>query len=105
MRERIDKLVGFGADQVWVSTFHSACVRILRRFADQIGYKNDFVIYDADDQKKVVKDIIKLMDLDTKLFKDKGVVAKISDFKNKLMMIPEFSRWMQTKGSLLNGSV
>ena len=89
MRERIDKLVGFGADQVWVSTFHSACVKILRRFADQIGYKNDFVIYDADDQKKVVKDIIKMMNLDTKVFKDKGVVAKISDFKNKLMTVSD----------------
>ena len=63
MRERIDKLVGFGADQVWVSTFHSACVKILRRFADQVGYKNDFTIYDADDQKKVMRDIIKMMNL------------------------------------------
>ena len=69
MRERIDKLVGFGADQVWVSTFHSACVKILRRFADQVGYKNDFTIYDADDQKKVMRDIIKMMNLDTKMFK------------------------------------
>ncbi len=89
MRERIDKLVGFGADQVWVSTFHSACVRILRRFADQVGYKNDFTIYDADDQKKVVRDIIKMMNLDTKMFKEKGVVAKISDFKNKLMTVSD----------------
>ncbi len=89
MRERIDKLVGFGADQVWVSTFHSACVKILRRFADQIGYQNDFTIYDADDQKKVVKNIIKMMNLDTKIFKDKGVVAKISDFKNKLMTVSD----------------
>ncbi len=89
MRERIDKLVGFGADQVWVSTFHSACVKILRRFADQVGYKNDFTIYDADDQKKVMRDIIKMMNLDTKLFKEKGVVAKISDFKNKLMTVSD----------------
>ena len=89
MRERIDKLVGFGADQVWVSTFHSACVKILRRFADQVGYKNDFTIYDADDQKKVMRDIIKMMNLDTKMFKEKGVVAKISDFKNKLMTVSD----------------
>ncbi len=89
MRERIDKMVGFGADQVWVSTFHSACVRILRRFADRIGYQNDFTIYDADDQKKVVKDIIKMMNLDTKVYKEKGVVAKISDFKNKLMTVSD----------------
>ena len=89
MRERIDKLVGFGADQVWVSTFHSACVKILRRFADQVGYKNDFTIYDADDQKKVMRDIIKMMNLDTKMFKEKGVLAKISDFKNKLMTVSD----------------
>ena len=95
MRERIDKLVGFGADQVWVSTFHSACVKILRRFADRIDYKNDFTIYDADDQKKVVKSIIKMMNLDTKVFKDKGVVAKISDFKNKLMTVSDVREMAQ----------
>ena len=85
MRERVDKIVGFGADQVWVSTFHSACVRILRRFITEIGYSRDFVIYDADDQKKVIKNIIKHMNLDTKMFKEKGLAAKISDYKNKLM--------------------
>ena len=95
MRERIDKLGGFGADQVWVSTFHSACVKILRRFADQIGYQNDFTIYDADDQKKVVKNIIKMMNLDTKIFKEKGVVAKISDFKNKLMTVSDVRQMAQ----------
>ncbi len=85
MRERVDKIVGSGADQIWVSTFHSACVRILRRFITEIGYSRDFVIYDADDQKRVIKNIIKQMNLDPKMFKEKGIAAKISDFKNKLM--------------------
>ena len=51
MRERVDKLVGFGAESIWVSTFHSSCVRILRRYIDRLGYDTNFVIYDADDQK------------------------------------------------------
>ena len=54
MRERVDNLVGFGADQIWVTTFHSACVRILRRHIDRLGYGNDFTIYDTDDQKTVI---------------------------------------------------
>ena len=58
MKERVDKLVGFGADAVWVATFHSSCVKILRRFADRIGYDNNFTIYDADDSKSVMKDDI-----------------------------------------------
>ena len=54
MRERVDDIVGFGSEQIWVSTFHSACVRILRRFADRLGYERNFVIYDTDDQKSVI---------------------------------------------------
>ena len=64
MRERVDKLVGFGADQIWVSTFHSACVRILRRHIDRLGYDNSFTIYDSDDQKTVMKGVIKHLNLD-----------------------------------------
>ncbi len=55
MRERVDKLVGFGSESIWVSTFHSSCVRILRRYIDRLGYDTNFVIYDADDQKSVMK--------------------------------------------------
>ena len=51
MRERVDKIVGFGAESIWVSTFHSSCTRILRRYADKIGYSNNFTIYDTDDSK------------------------------------------------------
>ena len=59
MRERVDDLVGFGAEHIWVSTFHSTCVRILRRHIDKLGYGNSFTIYDADDQKSLIKQICK----------------------------------------------
>ncbi|MBQ8029933.1 MAG: UvrD-helicase domain-containing protein, partial [Butyrivibrio sp.] len=59
MRERVDKIVGFGAESIWVSTFHSSCTRILRRYADKIGYGTNFTIYDADDSKALLKDIVK----------------------------------------------
>lgn len=85
MRSRVNEIAGFGAQQVWVSTFHSACVRILRRYIDRLGYGNDFVIYDTDDQKRLLKDIIKRMNLDSKMYKESTVLGKISDFKNKLM--------------------
>lgn len=89
MRNRVDSLVGHGADQVWVSTFHSACVRILRRYSDRIGYANDFAIYDTDDQKKIMKKVIKNLNLNPKIFKEKGMIAKVSDFKNKLMTVSD----------------
>lgn len=66
MRERVDNIVGFGADQVWVSTFHSTCVRILRRHIDRLGYDNHFTIYDTDDQKSVIKDVCKRQMIDPK---------------------------------------
>ena len=59
MRERVDRIVGYGSESVWVSTFHSACVRILRRHIDRLGYDTNFTIYDTEDQKTVVKDVCK----------------------------------------------
>ena len=59
MKQRVDKIVGFGAESIWVSTFHSSCVRILRRYADRIGYSSNFTIYDTDDSKALLKDICK----------------------------------------------
>jgi DNA helicase-2/ATP-dependent DNA helicase PcrA len=85
MRERIDSLVGYGSDQVWVSTFHSACVRILRRFIDRIGYDPHFTIYDTDDQKSLMKSICKDMEIDTKRFKEKTFLNKISSAKDELI--------------------
>lgn len=85
MRERIDSLVGYGSDQVWVSTFHSACVRILRQFIDRIGYDRHFTIYDTDDQKSLMKSICKDMEIDTKRFKEKSFLNKISSAKDELI--------------------
>lgn len=66
MRERVDRLVGFGSESIWVSTFHSMCVRILRRHISLLGYDTNFTIYDADDQKTLMKDVCKLLQIDTK---------------------------------------
>lgn len=85
MRERIDDLVGFGAESIWVSTFHSTCVRILRRFIDRLGYENNFTIYDTDDQKTVMKDICKRLKVDTKIHKEKTLLNAISNAKNELI--------------------
>ncbi|MEY8515683.1 DNA helicase PcrA [Lachnospiraceae bacterium 29-84] len=92
MKERIAQLAGFGSDRIWVSTFHSACVRILRRYIDRLGYSASFTIYDADDQKTVVKDICKRLDIDTKIYKEKNFIHVISSLKDKLISPEEFSR-------------
>lgn len=72
MRQRVDSLVNFGAESIWVSTFHSACVRILRRFIDRLGYDNRFTIYDTDDQKTLMKEVCRKVDIDTKYIR-KGI--------------------------------
>ncbi len=84
MRERVDNLVGYGSEAVWVCTFHATCVRILRRFIDRLGYKTNFTIYDTDDQKSIVKDIIKRMKLDTKMYRERSVLSAISSAKDEL---------------------
>ena len=85
MRERIDSIVGFGSESIWVSTFHSACVRILRRHIDRIGYDTNFTIYDADDQKQLMKDICKRLEIDTKLYKEKFFLNAVSHAKDELL--------------------
>ncbi len=85
MRERVDNLVGYGSEAVWVCTFHATCVRILRRFIDRLGYKTNFTIYDTDDQKSIVKDIIKRMNLDTKMYRERNVLSAISSAKDELV--------------------
>ena len=85
MRERVDKIVGFGAEQIWVSTFHSTCVRILRRYIDRIGYDNHFTIYDTDDQKGVVKEVCKKLQIDTKTLKERTIMSAISSAKDELI--------------------
>ena len=69
MKERVERLVGMGADSIWVTTFHSTCVRILRRYIDRIGYQTNFTIYDTDDQKSVIRDACKKLNIDTKMLK------------------------------------
>lgn len=85
MRERVDKLVGSDAGSVWVSTFHSSCVRILRRYIDRLGYDSNFTIYDADDQKTLMKDVCRRLDVDTKQYKERALLAAISHAKDELI--------------------
>lgn len=85
MRGRVDKIVGYGSESVWVSTFHSSCVRILRRYIDRIGYAGNFTIYDADDQKSVMKDVCRRLKIDTKIYKEKTLLNAISAAKDELI--------------------
>ena len=90
MRERIDDIVGFGSESIWVSTFHSACVRILRRHINRIGFDTNFTIYDADDQKQLMKDICKRLEIDTKLYKERFFLNAISHAKDELLSPSEY---------------
>ena len=90
MRERVDSLVGFGSESIWVSTVHSMCVRILRRFIDRLGYDNRFTIYDTDDQKTLMKEVCKKVAIDTKVFKERSLMSAISSAKNELILPDEF---------------
>ena len=90
MRQRVDDLVGFGSESIWVSTFHSMCVRILRRFIDRLGYDSRFTIYDTDDQKTLMKAVCKKVDIDTKRFKERMLLSVISSAKNEMILPEEF---------------
>ena len=85
MRERVDQLVGFGSESIWVSTFHSMCVRILRRHIELLGYDTNFTIYDTDDQKTLMKDVCRLLNVDTKIFRERTLLSAISRAKNELI--------------------
>jgi len=90
MRERVDNLIGFGSEQIWVSTFHSTCVRILRRHIDLLGYSTNFTIYDTDDQKSLMKDVCKRLEIDTKVYKEKTILNAISSAKDELIGPKEY---------------
>ena len=90
MRQRVDSLVSFGAESIWVSTFHSMCVRILRRFIDRLGYENRFTIYDTDDQKTLMKEVCRKVDIDTKVIRERSLLSAISSAKNEMIMPEEF---------------
>ena len=85
MKERIEKLIGDAAKDLWMGTFHSICVKILRRYIDRIGYKTDFVIFDTSDQKTLIKECIKALKVDDKLFTDRGILTEISNGKNEML--------------------
>ena len=85
MKERITNLIGESANEMWIGTFHSICVRILRRFIDTIGYNSDFVIFDTSDQKTLIKQCIKHFNLDDKIFSDRSVLSEISNAKNEML--------------------
>lgn len=91
MRERIDRLVGYGSESIWVSTFHSTCVRILRRHINRIGYDTNFTIYDSDDSKSLMKDICKRLNIDTKIYKERSLLSAISSAKDELVTPTEFA--------------
>lgn len=92
MKERIDNLVGFGSEHIWVSTFHSSCVKILRRYIDRIGYDSNFTIYDTDDMKNVMKDVCKRLNIDTKNLKEKTILSYISSAKNEIISPERYMR-------------
>lgn len=96
MRERVDQIVGFVAESIWVSTFHSTCVRILRRHIDRLGYDTNFTIYDTDDQKTLMKDVCKRLQIDTKVYRERNLLAAISAAKNELITPEEYR--LQSEG-------
>lgn len=92
MRERVNILVEKGAEDIWVSTFHSMCVRMLRRDIEKIGYERSFSIYDSDDQEKLIKECLNLLKFSDKLFTPKGVMAEISGLKNELITCKQYEK-------------
>ena len=90
MRERVDDMVGFGSDSIWVSTFHSTCVRILRRYIERIGFDNNFAIYDTDDSKNIMKEVCKRLNIDTKIYKERAIMSAISSAKDELISPVEY---------------
>ncbi len=100
MKERVGQLIGYGS-AVWVSTFHSTCVRILRRYIDRLGFDNNFTIYDTDDQKGIIKEVCKKLSIDTKMLKERTILSAISSAKDELVSPAEYE--MQNMGDY-NGS-
>ncbi|MBR5508928.1 MAG: DNA helicase PcrA [Lachnospiraceae bacterium] len=90
MRERVDKIVGYGSESVWVSTFHSTCVRILRRYIDRLGYDTNFTIYDTEDQKTTMKSVCSRLQIDTKMYKERALLNAISHAKDEYISPNEF---------------
>ncbi|MCR5594735.1 MAG: UvrD-helicase domain-containing protein [Lachnospiraceae bacterium] len=92
MKERVDAVVGSGAESVWIATFHSSCARILRRYIDRLGYDTNFAIYDTDDSKSIIKEVAKKLNIDTKRIKERTIMNEISSAKNEMMGPDEYKR-------------
>ena len=84
MKERVENLIGLMSNDVWIGTFHAICLRILRKHIEKLGYNSSFSIYDVSEQKTAIKQILKDLDIDSKIITDKYVQAKISNFKNDM---------------------
>ncbi|MCR4618374.1 MAG: UvrD-helicase domain-containing protein [Lachnospiraceae bacterium] len=91
MRTRVRDMVGPEADRIWVTTFHSTCIRILRRHIDRLGYDLNFTVYDTDDQKTVMKNVCKRLNIDTKNYKERTILNAISSAKDSLVSVSEYS--------------
>ena len=85
MKSRVETLVGEAAKEIWMGTFHSICVKILRNFIDRIGYEKSFIIFDTSDQKTLVKECLKSLEIDDKMFTDRAVLSEISNAKNEML--------------------
>lgn len=85
MKQRVENLVGDAVKDMWIGTFHSICVRILRKFIDRIGFDSSFIIFDTSDQRTLIKECLKLLNIDDKLFTDRSVLAEISNGKNEML--------------------
>lgn len=92
MRERVDQIVGFGSESVWVSTFHASCVRILRRYIEYLGFAVNFSIYDTEDQKSVIKEVCRRCEIDTKNIKERMILSAISKAKNEMISPEDYQR-------------
>ena len=91
MKQRVENLVGSIANDMWIGTFHAVCVKMLRKFIDRLGFETSFVIFDTTDQKTMIKKIIKEMNLDDKMFSDRGVLTEISKAKNEMLEPSQYS--------------
>ena len=98
MKDRIAKLIGEVSNEMWMGTFHAICVRILRRYIDRIGFATDFVIFDTSDQKTLIKQCIKQLNLDDKIFTDRSVLSEISNAKNEMLTPTQYS--LKTNGEI-----
>lgn len=98
MRERVDDLVGYGAQGMWVTTFHSSCYRILKQWIERLGYDKNFTVYDGDDQKSLIREVCKYLDIDTKILKERTLISIISSAKDELITSEAFAK--QAEGDI-----